>query len=196
MNLLKSFINKNFVLLCAGLAVFCVGIISGSIVAANMGAADATELKNSLSGMVSPNSVNTISFWDIVASESLNHLKPIAIMGLCAHSICLIPVSAFALGIRGYQLGFSVSFLCANFGFRGIVLTFVSSLVSYVIAMPVYIVLFVLTSRYAIVRSKNNGMRTNGFSLSAMLVGAYGILCVGSCIEGLLLPIFIDFFTA
>ncbi len=196
MSLLKSFINKNSVLLCAGLAFFAIGIVIGSIVAVNLSATEQAELKNSISGLVSHNAVNSVSFWDIVASESISYLRPVAVMGLCAYSVWLVPLSAFAVGVQGYKLGFTISFLCGNFGLRGIVLTLVSSLASYVVAMPVYIGLFAITLRHAIVRSKRNGFQQVGFSLWVMLIGAYGILCAGSCVQGLLLPIFIDFFTS
>lgn len=193
MNFIKSFVNKNFVLLCAGLVFFCIGITVGSVVAVNMSAADITELKNGLSGMLSQNAVNSVSFWDIVASESLSQIKTVALIAVCAYSVWLIPVSAFAISVRGYQLGFSVSFLCGNFGFRGIVLSLVSSLACYIVAMPVYISLFALVAKCAISRSRHSGFSVD-FSLWKVVLGAYGILCVSACIQGLLIPIFIDFF--
>ena len=195
MHSLKEFINKNIVLFILAISVFALGAIIGSFVAARLNAADSNELKQQLATYISVGSAKEISFLDILICECTNHLRYIPLMLLCALSVRLVVPGALILAVRGYQLGFSVSFVCGNFGSTGILITSASAFFSYMIAIPVYFILFVLTADYAIGQnsSRQTGTVRNFRALCILFLIAYAALCIAACLEGLLLPIFIDF---
>lgn len=192
MNLLKNYINKNMLCIAIAVVLFMSGIVIGSAVAVNLSPADADELKSFLSPMVSYGALGTVNMGNIVANGCIGHFRFVAAMVICSISIWLLPLACVIFALKGYQLGFSVSFLCGNFGFRGVALSVVSSFVSYAVSVPVYLILFCAVIRRAI--GKYSGIhRRNNIKLHVFVTG-YVVLCCSSIIEGVLFPIFIDMF--
>ena len=195
MHLIKEFINKNIIVFIVAVSVFAVGIVMGSLYAVNIGASDADELKQLLNQYITLDAADKITFWDIVQCECTNHLKFVPLILICAMDYRLIIPCGIALAFRGYQLGFSVSFICSNFGKTGILITTASAVFSYFFTVPVYLFLFVIMVDYATGRKNNINTREKAktFELVILFVIAYAVLFCAACIEGVLLPIFIDF---
>lgn len=191
----KEFINKNIIVFIVAISVFSVGIVLGSFYAVNISATDADELKQVLNQYLSLDTAQKITFFDIVQCECTNHLKFLPLILICAMDYRLIIPCGIALAFRGYQLGFSVSFICSNFGSIGIFITLASALFSYFFSVPVYLFLFVIMVNYATKRKNNIIPREKAktFELIILLVIAYAVLFCAACIEGILLPVFIDF---
>ena len=193
MQALKEFINKNIILFVVATIVFAIGIISGSIVSTNISINDRNELKEQLSVYISAEAAKKLTFSDIFVCECVNHLRFIPLMLIFSFSTLFVIPAALMLGIRGYQLGFSISFVCSNFGKNGILITLANALFSYMITIPIYIMMFVLLVNYSAdgKRFKGGGMKFG--SLFILFLIAYSILCASAVVEGMLLPIFIDF---
>ncbi len=192
MNLIKNYINKNIIIIAIAGVLFLAGIVIGSVVAVNLGPADANELREFLSPMVAGGALDSVTFRDIVANGCVGHLRLVAAMALCCLNIWLVPAAAVLVAARGYQLGFSVSFICGNFGFRGIVVSLLSAFSSYAVAVPVYALLFCTVMRHTLMHSRSGNAHRHNAPVWYIFIFAYMVLCVGSCIEGLLLPVFID----
>ena len=190
---LKEFINKNIILFVIAITIFAVGIIAGSIVASDISIADRNQLREQLSDYVSVSKAKKLTFSDVFVCECINHLRFVPVMFLFSLSTLFIAPGAIMMGVRGYQLGFSISFVCMNFGKNGILITMASAIFSYFITIPIYLMLFALSANYAIERNKFKSGGRCFASLLILFLIAYSILCAAAALEGILLPIFIDF---
>ena len=195
MQLIKEFINKNIIVFIVAVSVFALGVATGSFYAVNISASEADELKQLLSGYISLEAADKISFKDVLLCECTNHLKFFSVLLLCAMNFRLIVISGLALAIRGYQLGFAVSFVCSSFGKNGIIVTLASAFFSYFVALPLYLMMFVVSANFAKYRKNtiNTRDKTKTMELLTIFLIAYGVLFAAACFEGVLLPFFIDF---
>ena len=194
MNYIKKFINKNFGCIVIACTLFLVGVIIGTVFAVRLSPQEADGLKTKLGTMTSAPALAGLSFGDILASGVASHLRLVGAMALGMLGKWLVPAAALIIAVNGYQLGFSVCFISGNFGTKGIVLSLISSLISYAFVLPVSVVLFCYVFRRVFFRGIRDIRYIWNMEAALVFVAAYSVLCVGSAVEGIILPLIIDLF--
>ena len=190
MGLLKEFFNNNKGMFILAVSVFAIGIVLGVAVACRLGPEETSQLVRQLSDYISGGNATKVSFKQLVVSRCADNLRYILIVLICSRSVYLIPIAAVALGIWGYRLGFAVSFVCGSFGGEGIAITLASSLLSYVLTMPLYILAFVLAAICSPRVRQHGTMRKGDTALLCSIAAViYGILCLAAVAEGFLIPV-------
>ncbi|MBQ7900631.1 MAG: stage II sporulation protein M [Clostridia bacterium] len=196
MQAVREFVNKNKGIFIAALSLFAAGIVLGTIVACSLGAADSASLKEQLGKYISVTAAGSVTFGDLLTSRCADNFRYMLVMVLCAQNVYLLPAGAVCLGIKGYQLGFAISFVCGNFGTDGIAMSVVTSLFSYAVVMPFYMLAFAIAAVYAAKRrNARSGQKGELAALCAVLAVIYGVLCLAACAEAFLVPLFVGFFS-
>ena len=186
-----QFLNNNKGIFITALSVFAAGIVAGTAVACRMGAAQSAQLTEQLSGYISGGGADALGFSALFAARCAQNLQYMLTVLLCSRSVYLLPVAAVVLGVKGYQLGLAVCFVCGNFGARGVAVALASTLFSYILIIPLYILAFVLAVVYS-PRVRANGTYRKGetAALCAAMAVLYGILCIAAVAEGFVIPLF------
>ncbi len=187
MGFFKQYFNNNKGLFIIAVSVFAAGIIFGTFVACHMDELRKAQLVQQLSGYISDDNASKVGFGSIFANRCEDNLRYILAMMLLTRVKYLMPFAVALLSVYGYRLGYAVSFVCGSFGAEGIALTITSSLIYYLMTVPLYILSFVLAVTY---QPNNGNSRRKGDTalLWAAMAVIYGILCLGALAEGLLVP--------
>lgn len=187
MGLLKRYFNNNKGLFIIAVSVFAAGIALGIFVACRMEESRKAQLIQQLSGYISGEGISEVCFGDVFANRCEDNLRYILAMMVLTRSVCLVPFATLLPAVCGYRLGFAVSFVCGSFGREGVALTLVSSLICYMIIIPLYILIFVLAVTYSPGIGNNRRKGDTALLCTAMAV-IYGMLCIGALAEGVLVP--------
>lgn len=187
MGFIKQYYNNNKGLFIIAVSVFVAGIIGGIVVACRMGDSVAETLAQQLDGYITADNESRVTFGSVFANRCEDNLRYILALLLFTSVRWFLPLAALLPGVWGYRLGFAVSFVCGSFGGKGVALTAVSSMICYLIIIPLYILAFVMAVTYSPGNGKSRRKGDTVLLLVAMAV-IYGILCLGALAEGLLVP--------
>lgn len=197
MNIAKEFVIKNKTAFAVAAAVYFSGLIIGSVLACRIDAQRADELRAYIVPYLDADAAAALSHADIFAASALTHLRFAAAALICSASIFLLPLFIFAFGLIGYRIGFAISFIADNFSAGGIALALSSAFVSCLLAMPMYVLIFVTEINYSVKRRLQyaNGdvrnARKDFFAFAFLLLLMYFMLCISSAAEAWVTPFLI-----
>lgn len=196
MNIAKEFVIKNKTAFAAAAAVYFAGLIMGSVFACRLDAQKADELRAYIVPYLAADTASNLSHSDIFAASALAHLRFVAVALICSVSIFLLPLFIFAFGLNGYRMGFAISFVADNFGTGGIALALSSALVSCLLAMPMYVLIFVTEINSAKrkiqpVNGDGKNERRDFLAFAFVLLLMYFLLCISSAAEAWVTPFLI-----
>ena len=178
MKLIKFFVVKNKTSFMAAVIIFVAGSALGAVSSCRLQPSDADVLKEYISPYLSGSSVSAVSRMAIFSADIANHFKFAFWAVFCSLSRFLVPVFAFCLGLKGYQLGFALGFVSGHFGAGGIVLAVLTTIVTYWLSVPVYLFMFVRFMGFS-TDLKNHPRMTSGERTREYI--AYFITVVVSC---------------
>lgn len=197
MNIAKEFVIKNKTAFAAAVAVYFAGLIIGSLFACRLDAQKADELRAYIVPYLDAQTVSNLGHADIFAASALAHLRFVAVALVCSVSIFLLPLFIFAFGLNGYRIGFAISFVADNFGAGGIALALSSALVSCLLAMPMYVLIFVTEINFSVkrkirpVNGDGKNARRDFSAFAFLLLLMYFLLCISSAAEAWVTPFLI-----
>lgn len=144
--------------------------------------------------LIGGNLDNNQVFWYSVQ----NNFKTVLFVWIAAISVIGFPLIFFAIGIRGFILGFTVGFLIQNVGYKGILFSIISILPQNLIYIPILMVIGVVSINYSVFLIKNKkakyvkNQKFRTFLKYSLLVLSISVLLLfGSLVEGYLSPVFL-----
>lgn len=194
MNIAKEFVIKNKTAFIAAAAVYFGALILGSVLACRLEPQQTDELKAYIVPYLSADAATQLSHADIFVSSASAHLRFVAVALVCAASTFLLPLFIFAFGLTGYRIGFAIAFISDNFGVGGIALALSSALVSCLLAVPIYFLIFVTEINYSVKRKLQNctsDAKKDFFAFAVFAVLMYFLLCLASAAEAWITPFII-----
>lgn len=173
-NAIVEHIHENFWLYIITLLCTCIGIVLGIYTVGYMDASD----KNELIKVINDFTLN-ISAYDIdhkaIFLESLkNNIPLIAAIWFLGLTMVGIPVILIADVLKGFTIGFAVSFMINSLGFKGIWVSILGIMPQNFIYIPCIIISSVLALEYSLMLIKNKGTKVY-FSKNTMNAGIYSI---------------------
>lgn len=199
MKLIKLFVDRNKTAFIAAVIIFLAGSVVGAVSSCRIDPSEADMLKEYISPYLDSDAVSYVNRTAIFSADTANHIKFASAAVLCSLSTFFVPVFAFVLGLKGYQLGFAMGFVSAHFGAEGIALAIVTCVVTYWLAIPVYLIMFVRFMRFS-AEMKNNlphmtvreRRREYIVYFVSVLIGC-SLLCASAGIGAVLTPFFAGF---
>ena len=198
MKIIKSFIGKNKTAFIMAAAIFFSGSVLGALSSCRMDPAAADELKAYISPYFDVDVVSAVDSGALFSADVINHLRIAVSAVLCSMNFYLVPLFAFLLGAKGYQLGFAMGFVSGNFGTRGTSLAVSSTLISYLTAVPIYFLIFVQLLKFAANMKNNSAHMSNRerrreyFSYFIFVLVMCSLLCVSAGVGALVTPLLVD----
>lgn len=145
------------VVICALL----MGVILGSVSAASVSGEQYENLDNYMESFVSSYNLQSISKLGVFLSSVATNLKTVFFLWISGMWVGLIPFTIFQIGVKGYKMGFSVSFLISVYKGRGILFAITTLMPQIMLFLPALTVYAVFSIKYAFamkkIRSRNGG---------------------------------------
>ena len=145
-------IKSSLLLYIFAVAALLLGIIFGSVCSVRIDGDVYDELLKFVSEFFVYFEDKDIEFSKIFVSALINNLRYVALCILFSLSIYTVFLVYAMLGIRGFSLGFTVSFVVKTKGFNGFLLMLTTVFPSCVITLPIYFLMCVLCIKCAFSR--------------------------------------------
>lgn len=199
MKLIRQFVDNNKTAIIMAAIIFLAGSVAGAISSCRIDPSEADELKGYISPYLNSDALTGVNRTAVFSADTVNHLKFTIAAILCSLNTFFVPVFAFVLGLKGYQLGFATGFISAYFGTKGIALAVLTTVITYWLAVPVYLIMFVRLVGFASHMKSNlphmtyrECIREYMLYLISLFIG-YSLLCVSAGLGAILTPFFAGF---
>lgn len=126
------------------LILLVVGIVGGMIFSGNVPPDLATSLKSEVAVLMEGIEDGNINEYEIMKSSFLKNLRFFLLIFTGGLSVWLTPLICSVIISYGFSLGFTLSYLSSNFGSYGVIVALSSVLISFLITVPVYMILSVV----------------------------------------------------
>lgn len=164
---LKENYSKNFIIYMMVLLFLFSGFLIGVYLFTYLDSEMVTYLKNDFIEYMNNIKDGNFSMIHILKTTFLTVSVPIFIFILFSTSIIFSPITLVTLALKGFTLGFTVTFMLTNFSFKGILLTILTIIVPNALIIFLYILLCVKSISRGISRTRFKGkFSTNDNSIS------------------------------
>ena len=190
---IRKFTGDNLGTIILAAVAILLGVIFGALAVGVLDGEQKTDLWSYLAGFLADLPSRSID-GHLVLWESLGeNLKTAGLLWVLGLSVLGVPVILVVLFLRGFVLGFTVSFLVVNFGWQGLLFALVSVLLPGIIIVPALVFTGAATLSFAffLVKSvlihQRGGWRELGKMTSVIVVMSF-LFLVGGIYEGYLGP--------
>jgi stage II sporulation protein M len=158
-NSMNKHIHDNFWLYIITLLFTCTGIVLGIYAVKYLDIADKNEMMTFLSTFTSNVSAYDINHKAIFLESIKNNIPLIVGIWFLGLTIVGIPVILIIDVVKGFTVGFSISFMINSLGLKGIWVSLLGILPQNIIYIPCVIVSSVLAIEYSLLLIKSKGIR-------------------------------------
>lgn len=198
-NLIYSSINKhiqdNFWLYVVSIFCLCTGIVLGIYSVKYMGTIDKNDLSSYITGFTSSFKDNGVQYKAIFFQTLKNNLPIIVITWFLGLTMIGLPVIIIIDLIKGFTLGFTISFMINSIGINGIWVSIIGIIPQNIIYIPCILFTSVIAMQFSLELLKdrgtkkwtsNIGMRISGYSITFVIASLFMVL--GFSIESYITP--------
>ncbi len=172
------------------------GVVIGSLLAVFSSCEQYNALGNYMNNFVSAHILQPISRNSVFCFSVYNNFKIVLFMWISGFGIALIPLGVLQLVAKGYKIGFTTAFLAQLYGFKGILLSFISIIPQLLFFIPMLISYAVFNFNFAF---ELRNIRRHGqsfFSNKELCLKNLAFLCltvfvfiISSLIDTFIIPI-------
>ena len=164
---LKENYSKNFIIYMMVLLFLFSGFLIGVYLFTYLDSEIVTYLENDFIEYMNTIKDGNFNMVYIFKTTFLTVAVPIVIFILFSTSIIFSPITLVTLALKGFTLGFTVTFMLTSFSFKGILLTILTIIVPNALIIFLYILLCVKSISRGISRTRFKGkFSTNDSSIS------------------------------
>ncbi len=197
MDKLKSIFNTNRKIMVFLFCLFIISIIFGSLLPIFLNQSDKMLISDYLNDFV--NNVSNYNFISLFFNGIFNNLGFCIIIFILGISIVGAIVVVFLFFLKGFVLGFSVSSIIINYGFKGVLFGFIYVFPHQIINIFVYSVLACYSITFSI-RLLLFLLKKLNFNISNYFKSYFKVFCILICIvilsvlyESFILPKLLSF---
>ncbi len=197
-NLIRTFtdyIIRNKLKFFFALLCLVMGSIIGSLSAISLSDDRYTSLAAYMDNFLSAYNIQPISRGNVFANSIYNNIKILLFMWLSGLWIGFIPVGLVHLGIKGYKLGFTMTFLFQIYKWKGFLLILVSLVPQLMFMIPMLVFYMVFNINFSVklhsIKQKGHRFlddREMCLKNFMFLLGAMLIMLLCSLIDGFVIP--------
>jgi stage II sporulation protein M len=194
-------IKNNALLYFLVLVFFIAGITAGAFTVDALSSVQKEELVNYFQSFFSVLNSETVKSAAVFKQSLANNVQFILLIWILGITIIGIPLILMIVGIKGFIIGFSVSFLVEGMGVRGLLFALVSILPQNLLIVPAVVVAGVMGISFSLSMLNRRKIRhKKSFSSEFLLYSVnfltiFFIVTVGSLIEGYITPVFMKLFS-
>lgn len=194
-------IRNNLPLYFFVLVFFVAGIAAGAFTVDALSSMQKEELVSYFQSFFSILDKEPVQSATVFKQSFLNNSQFVLIIWVLGITVIGIPLIIMVIGIKGFIIGFSVSFLVEGMGLRGLLFALAAVLPQNLLIVPGILVAGVLGLSFSISMLRRKKSKTKKSFSSELTVYSFNILLallilfVGSLIEGYITPVFIKLFS-
>lgn len=153
-DLISDYLKRNSYIYIIAFVIFAIGIFIGSLASAGIDENQTKELADFVNAFFL--SGGNISHFNIIKKCVFENFKLVFLCAVCSFFIYTMPFCFLALGFKGFTLGFTSGFILKNFSFKGALFLFSSILPTFMIMLPLMILMcaFCLKFSFSIYKNK------------------------------------------
>ena len=188
-------IKDNFWLYIVSVLCFCIGIVVGIYTVNHMGDLDKNNLLSYIKNFTTSITIGNISYKSILIETVKNNFPLIIAIWFLGITIIGIPVILIIDVIKGFTLGFTMTFIINGLGMKGMGLSILMVLPQNFIYIPCIIISSVIAMEFSLMllKDKVNRQWTNNIgnkiaTYSFTFIFITIIMCFGFILESYLTP--------
>lgn len=176
---LKESYSKNFIIYMLVFLFLFSGFLMGVYLFTYLDSETVTYLKNDFIEYMNTIKAGNFNLSYMLKTSILSSMIPIVIFILFSTSIIFSPITLVVLSLKGFTLGFTVTFMLTNFSFKGVLLTLLTIIIPNIIMIFLYILLCVKSISRGISRTRFRGkFSENDNSISIKFLSLFIIVSV------------------
>lgn len=179
-NKISRHFYNNLLLYVFSSLCLCTGIVLGVYTVRYMDSAQKDDLLKYFTSIASSKNLKTISYNQVFFETIKNNLPVLAAIWFLGLTMIGIPATLIIDVLKGYTIGFTVSFFVNSMGIKGIWFSLVSVMPQNIIYIPCIIIASVISMRFSILLVKDNEKKQWVSNLPSKLFSystAFFILC-------------------
>lgn len=174
-DVLKKHFEKNFLLYIISLLCIFTGIILGMYFVKYMGSVETGKLENYMQEFVKNFSGSKVSYKSIFLQTLKNNLPVMIVLWFLGLTMIGIPMILIIDMIKGFTVGFSISFFINSMGVKGIWVSLGSVILQNIIYIPCILFCSVLAMEFSLMLFKNN-FKSRRSSSALSNVASYSLI--------------------
>lgn len=103
-------------------AVFFIGLTAGAIASVNLSGSQNSDISGYIDSFFSAYAFQGADKWSVCLNSIAHNVKPLLIMCISLVSVWLMPLLMAQFALRGFKMGFSISFLAHTYGLSGVII--------------------------------------------------------------------------
>lgn len=193
-------VKNNLVLYFLVLVFFAAGIAAGAFTVDALSSVQKEELINYFQSFFTVLDQEPVQSAVIFKQSLINNSQFVILIWLLGITVIGVPLILLIVGIKGFIVGFSVSFLVEGMGLKGLLFAVAAILPQNLLIVPGIIAAAVLGISFSISmlhrkKSKPKKSFTSELAIySINILFTLLILLLGSLVEGYITPVFMKFF--
>ncbi|MEY7999467.1 stage II sporulation protein M [Clostridium sp. Mt-5] len=198
--LINKHIKNNFWLYVISLLCLFTGIVLGIYSVRYMGGFEKSDLVNYLKNFTTTIDSGSVNYKSILFQTLKNNIPVILAVWFLGLTMIGIPIILIIDIIKGFTIGFSISFIISEMGIKGIWISLLGVLPQNIIYIPCIILSSVFAMEFSLMIFKDRSkvqwkshilVSITSYSISFLIVAM--IMCIGFFMEAYLTPNMIKF---
>jgi stage II sporulation protein M len=180
---------------------FAIGIAAGAFTIKALDDVQKQTLIKYLQGFFQILTNESIDSGAVFRQSVLNNIETVFFIWILGITVIGIPITLFAIGVRGFIIGFTVGFFIDSLGWKGLFLTVLVILPQNAIIIPCLIVICAISVSFSLMIIKNRLAKrwTNNYwqKLLSYCITIFTIFLIsvfGSIVEAYITPVQLDFY--
>lgn len=174
-DVLKKHFEKNFLLYIISLLCIFTGIILGMYFVKYMGSVETGKLESYMQEFVKSFLSNKVSYKSIFLQTLKNNLPVMIVLWFLGLTMIGIPMILIIDIIKGFTVGFSISFFVNSMGVKGVWVSLSSVILQNIIYIPCILFCSVLAMEFSLMLFKNN-FKSRWSSSALSNVASYSLI--------------------
>lgn len=195
LGLINKHVESNFWLYVVSLLCVCTGIVMGIYSVRYMGGFEKSDLLSYIKNFSTTINSGSIDYKSILLETIKSNIPMLLVVWFLGLTMIGIPVILIIDIVKGFTIGFSISFIINGMGIKGMWFSLLGVLPQNIIYVPCIIFASVLAMEFSLMilkdRSTNIWFRITSYSFSFMLVLVF--MFVGFIMEAYVTPNMVKF---
>ncbi len=176
---LKENYSKNFIIYMMVFLFLLSGFLIGVYLFTYLDSQTVNNLKNDFIEYMNTIKYGNFNIFYTLKTTILSLAIPIVVFVLFSTSIIFSPITLVMLSLKGFTLGFTITFMMTNFSFKGILITILTILIPNALIIFMYVILCVKSISRGICRTRlRNKFLGVDNSISFKFISLFVILSV------------------
>lgn len=190
-NIIAIHIEQNFPKYILATAVLLIGMIAGLLCSSGLTEETKAQVGGEISAACQAVREGGVDAFAVLKVSVQKNVRDALFIYLASFTVYCMPLALGVLFVRGFTAGFTLGYMSSAFGFSGVFMTAVSVLPSLLIAIPVLIMLSVLSFNNGLERKRRPAIGADQARFTCCYLLIASALLVAVLLDAAVVPEFV-----